>query len=361
MAARPRMRKRANWPDNLHEPRAGYYTWRDPRDGKTHILGRMPLAQAMHEAGQANLVVAKSMPTVTLSERLAVVPHSVDDLIAKMSIDDLKPSTIYARKTYDKVISAKLGKRACASITTVQVSDLIEEIKARGKMRWAQSIRKRMITLFTKGVALGWMDKNPALVTESVKVKVKRQRLTIEQFKLILAEAEKMSPWLSNAMLLALVSGQDRSTIAQWPRNSVKDGEAVVFRQKTSKWIAIPVELRLNVVGLSLDDVIAKCKATDVVSKYLIHHTENRGSIKRGAPIQLSTISNQFLAARRAAKIPDENAPSFHELRSLCKRLYVDQGNVDTKALLGHSTDAIADLYQNNRGVAPIKVRISGV
>lgn len=343
----------------MHEPRAGYYTWRDPRDGKTHILGRMPLAQAMHEAGQANLVVANSKATSMLSDRLMVVSHSIDDLIAKMSTDDLKPNTIYARKTYDRVISERFGKRVCQSITTVEVSDLIEEIKKRGKMRWAQAIRKRMITIFTKGVALGWMDKNPALVTESVKVKVKRQRLTIEQFNLILAEAEKMSPWLPNAMLLALVSGQDRSTVAQWPRNSVQDGDAVVFRQKTSKWIAIPIALRMNAICLSLADVITRCKSTGVVSKYLVHHTENRGSIKRGAPIQLSTISNQFLAARRAAGIPDENAPSFHELRSLCKRLYVDQGGVDTKALLGHSTDAIADLYQNNRGVAPIKVRVS--
>ncbi|QVN19425.1 phage integrase Arm DNA-binding domain-containing protein [Burkholderia pyrrocinia] len=37
MAARPRIRQRANWPDNLYMPRDGYYTWRDSRDGKTHI------------------------------------------------------------------------------------------------------------------------------------------------------------------------------------------------------------------------------------------------------------------------------------------------------------------------------------
>ncbi|WP_229012362.1 phage integrase Arm DNA-binding domain-containing protein [Paraburkholderia gardini] len=54
MAARPRIRRRANWPDNLHEPRPGYYTRRDPRDGKTHIPGRIDLALAIFEAQEVN-------------------------------------------------------------------------------------------------------------------------------------------------------------------------------------------------------------------------------------------------------------------------------------------------------------------
>ncbi|SFQ12222.1 phage integrase Arm DNA-binding domain-containing protein [Ralstonia sp. NFACC01] len=58
MAARPRIRKRANWPANLHEPREGYYTFRDPRNGKLHVLGRIPLAQAIFEAHEANAAIA---------------------------------------------------------------------------------------------------------------------------------------------------------------------------------------------------------------------------------------------------------------------------------------------------------------
>lgn len=37
----------------------------------------------------------------------------------------------------------------------------------------------------------------------------------------------------------------------------------------------------------------------------------------------------------------------------------MEQGNVDTKALLGHMTDAIADIYVNSRGLEPMKVRIT--
>lgn len=358
MAARPRIRRRANWPDNMHEPRPGYYVWRDPRDGKTHVLGRMPLAQAIHEAREANMIVENAKATKTLAERLTTQRRTVADLIAKMSTDGLSENTVRARADYDKVIIGKLGSKDCAVVTTMDVADMIEEIKARGKNRWAQAIRSRAVAVFAKGVALGWTERNPAEVTEEVKVKVQRKRLTLEQFHAILNEAPGVAPWLPNMMLLALVSGQDRSTVAYWPRTAVKDGEAVVMRGKTKRWIAIPVALRLNAIALSLGDVIARCKS-DVVSPYLIHHTTNRGAMKRGAPINLQTISLSFAEARRRAGIPDENAPSFHELRSLSKRLYDEQGGVDTKALLGHSRDATAALYADNRGIAPVKVRIN--
>jgi integrase len=276
-----------------------------------------------------------------------------------MPTENLKPNTIRARADYDKVIGAKLGGKDCAIVTTLDVSEVLEEIKARGKQRWAQAIRSRMIALFGKGVALGWMEKNPAKVTEEVRAKVKRKRLTLDQFEAILKEAPEVAPWLSNMMLLALISGQDRSTVAAWPRNAVKDGEAVVMRNKTQRWIAIPVALRMDVIGMSLADVIASCKSADILSPYLIHHVQNRGSIKCGAAINLQTISLSFAEARRRAGIPDDNAPSFHEIRSLAKRLYLAQGNVDTKALLGHSTEATAALYADNRGIEPIKVRIN--
>jgi hypothetical protein len=38
----------------------------------------------------------------------------------------------------------------------------------------------------------------------------------------------------------------------------------------------------------------------------------------------------------------------------------MEQGGIDTKALLGHMSDAMADLYANSRGLEPVKVRING-
>lgn len=360
MAARPRTKKRAHWPAHLHEPRPGYYVWRDPRDNKEYVLGRITLAQAIHEANEANVIAEKSAVTKTLAERLGESGKTMADLILRVSTEGLRPNTIRSNRSSDNQIKKKFGARQCNSITTVEVSDFIDAIKERGTMRRAQAIRARLIDIFATGLAIGWiLDKNVAAVTLPIKIAVSRRRLTLEQFHLIMTKAPEVAEWLPNAMLLALVSGQDRSTVGAWERAWVKDGEATVFRQKTQKWIAIPTEIRMDAIGMSLADVVVQCRKTQVVSKYLIHHTRNKGAAKRGDPVRLQTITDAFTEARKKAEIPDENAPTFHEIRSLAKRMYDEEGRVDTKALLAHSTDATANLYADNRGIAPIKVRIT--
>lgn len=360
MAARPRIRKRANWPDNLYMPREGYYTWRDPRDGKTHILGRIPLAQAIYEAQQANVVVEKSAVVRTLAERLSTPSDTVADLIKRMPTEGVKASTLKTRSYIDGAIIKKLGDVPCRDLTTKHVADLIEPLVEIGQKRWAQSIRNRLVTICRRGASLGWMTSNPAAASERPRPKTKRQRLTLETFQAIYEKAPEVADWLQNAMLLALVSGQDRSTIGGWQR-SFSNGEFVMLqRAKTSVKIEIPLALRLDVIDMSLGDVIAKCKSTNVVSKFLIHHIRNQGRANTGAHVKLGTISTAFAEARLLAGIPnDDRAPTFHEIRSLSKRLYDAQGGVDTKALLGRMTDAMAEMYADSRGIAPIKVTIA--
>ena len=359
MAARPRIRKRANWPEHLHEPRPGYFTWLDPRDKKTHILGRMPLAQAIHEAQEANLIVENAKATRTLAERLTQTESTIADLVKRMPTEGQKASTIKHRSYLDGVIVRELGTIVCRELTTKHIADFIEPISASGKKRWALSLRNRLITICRRGTSLGWMTINPAVETERPRAKTKRRRLTLEEFQAIYARAPEVADWLQNAMLLALVSGQDRSTVGRWQR-SFSSGDVVLLqRSKTSIKIEIPLALRLDAIGMSLGDVIAKCKSTGVVSKYLIHHIRNQGRAKTGTHVKLGSISNAFAEARTLAGIPnDDSSPTFHEIRSLAKRLYDAQGNVDTKALLGHMTDAMAEMYADSRGIAPVKVSI---
>ncbi|MDW3684858.1 phage integrase Arm DNA-binding domain-containing protein [Cupriavidus sp. CV2] len=357
MAARPRIRKRANWPANLHEPREGYYTYRDPRSGKVHVLGRVPLEQAIFEAHEANASITASGPK-KLAERIAEGVETVSDLLNKMPTDGLKPSTLKGLRSLDKRIRTKIGTIKCADLTTKEVADVLEKEVDAGKARWALALRSRMVAVFTKGMALGWMEKNPATVTESPKVKVRRQRLTFEQFQTILTHADEVNEWIGSAMLLALLSGQDRSTIAKWKRSDIHGDTAIVERGKTGVRIAIPLSIRLDVADMSLAEVVARCKSTGVVARNLVHHVKLTGSAKRGDSVHPDTISAAFTEARKLARIPDASAPTFHEIRSLAKRLYDEQGNVDTKSLLGHLTEKMSSLYANPRGVAPIKVRV---
>jgi hypothetical protein len=360
MAARPRLRKRANWPDNLHMPRDGYYTWRDPRDGKTHILGRMPLAQAIHEAQEANLVVAKGKVAKTLAERVQTEQHTIADLLKKMPVKGAE-STIKNRKSYDTHIERCLGSVPCAELTTKHVADMLEDVIDAGKAPLARNLRSRIVAVCKRGASLGWIvNGNPAANTEQEKLIVRRRRLRgIEEFNAIYEKAPEVADWLQNAMLLALVSGQDRSTCARWERASVKDGIATAFRKKTKIYIEIPTALRMDALGMSLADVIARCKSTGVVSKYLIHHVRNKGGAKSGQPVKIDSLSRTFAEARELAGITGDDAPSFHEIRSLSKRLYEKQGGVDTKALLGHMTETAADLYADSRGIEPVRVKIS--
>lgn len=360
MAARPRIRKRAHFPPNLHEPRPGYFTWRDPRDGKTHVIGRVSTAEAIHEAIEANLVVERGAAKRSLADRVAVGQETVAYLLSIMPAEGLAATTVSKRKSMDKEIGEHIGKIECSALTVRDIAQMLEAITERGQPGWAKDIRNRMIAACTKAVSRGWMETNPAAITELPKVVVKRQRLTLESFQAILAKAPEISPWLENAMLLAVVSGQDRSVISSWTRRHVIGDVIMAKRAKMKRYqieVAIPTALRLDVLGLTLADVIARCKATGVVSQNLIHHMVPQGQARRGDPVKADTISAAFTEARSKAGIPDEGAPTFHEIRSLAKRLYDEQGNVDTKALLGHTTDATAKLYANSRGAEPIKVR----
>lgn len=358
MAARPRIRIRVNWPSGLHEPRPGYYTWRDPRNGKTIVLGRMPLAQAIYEVQEANAKVASGIDYAKLADRIDRPRETMSDLIDRMPTEGLRQSTIRTRTFLDKTIREALGKIECSALTTKDVVGLLEAWQQKGKQRTAQSLRNRLSAICRRGCALGWMTTNPVMVTDRVKAATKRRRMTLDEFNRIFEKAPEVAPWLQNAMLLALVSGQDRSTIARWERSFSREGFAIVQRLKTGVKVEIPLALRLDAIGMSLDDVIARCKSTGVVSKYLIHHVKSNGAVKRGSHVKLGTVTTSFKAARDKAGITGEGAPTFHEIRSLAKRLYDAQGNVDTKALLGHMTDQMADMYANSRGMEALKVKI---
>jgi len=118
----------------------------------------------------------------------------------------------------------------------------------------------------------------------------------------------------------------------------------------------VPLALRLDVLGVSLDELVKE--RGKVLSPYLLHHLRPQGQAAAGDPIHPDTLSDAFTRARKLADIDDAGAPTFHELRSLCKRLYLAQGGVDTKALLGHSGERVADMYADPRGIEPVKVKL---
>lgn len=369
MNAARRDKRRRDWPRGLYEPRPGYYVWRHPTTGETMAIGRMPFADARGQAIAANVYVTSQGPT--LVERLQGAGQSVADLLDRMPTDGAAPNTLKAWRSLDKRIRAALGATPCGHLTTAACAELIEAAAGEAdddgnpKLRTAEALRSRLIAVCQRGQQLGWLKDNPATPTARPAVEVRRGRLLLEQFLAIHARAAEVAEWLPLAMMLALVTGQDRSTIAAMERAHVGADVLTVWRRKTSKTnqpVEIPLSLRLDAVGVTLADLVKH--RTPVVSRFLVHHVSPWGNAPAGSAVFPDRMSKAFTAARALAGIPvtlpdGKGAPTFHEIRSLAKRLYDQQGNVDTKALLGHSTDKMGALYADPRGAAPIRVRVA--
>lgn len=370
MNAARRSLKRRDWPKGLREPRPGYYVW-EPPGGSITIngqrrtcltIGAVSFDQARDEAIAANAHMAASRPTV--AQRMAgSSDKTVGELIDLMP-EHANKNTAKSARSLDKIIRSAIGSKLCRGVTTADCAKLLRELAGDGRARTAQAVRSRMLALFAHGQAEGLNDANPAAPTKPPAVEVLRARLSLEQFRAIHAAAPQVNEWLQQAMAIALVTGCDRSTVAGMTRQQIADGHLTIWRQKTRKTnkpVAIPLALRLDAMNWTLEDVLRR--RDSVVSRYIVHHVSPWGNAPAGSQVFPDRISKAFTAARTLAGIPDEidgkGAPTFHEIRSLAKRLYAAQGGVDTKALLGHSTDEIAELYLDERdGLPPPAVKV---
>lgn len=207
-----------------------------------------------------------------------------------------------------------------------------------------------MVDCFDRMIAKGWRKDNPASVTDSVSWKVKRARLQFGTF-MELYKATQIT-WLRNAMALAIVSGQARESCRNARFADIREGFWWNEREKTEARIALPLELRLDCFGMSLDDVVKQCRSTGVLSKHLIHQTKRVPGAGPGDPIHLGVITNTFTAELLKLGVDwgDKTPPTFHELRSLSGRLYKAQGNVNPTELYGHRDPATTAIYLDGRG-----------
>lgn len=352
---RPRNRRRRDWPSGLREPRPGYFVWRGP-NGEMAI-GRVPLSQAKDEARAANDYIQAQKPS--LLERLTGAGNTVAELLERMPASE-NNNTAKTSRSLDKKIRAALGPLPCHALTVKHCADLLEGEAEAGRKRTSQALRSRLDAVCKRGQQLGWLEFNPTQPTRTVEVVTQRSRLSLEQFRAILEKAPEVGNWLAGAMLLALLTGADRSTLAKLERGSIGPEFLTVQRGKTNVRIEIPLNLRLEVLGMTVADALTACRS-NVVSKYrfVIHHTKKYGNAPLGSSIHPDRMSHAFAEARELAGITGANPPTWHEIRSLSKRLYLEQGDVDTKALLGHKTERMSDLYADPRGSAPIRVAYS--
>jgi integrase len=335
--------------------RNGLYSYTHPLDGREKGLGRDRI-KAIQFARSANARVQQIRGELSGAQWIdGVSGKGWTDWLNRYQqlLDEREPTAAtrnHRRSLMKRARAQWPAQTGVTSIEVAMVATAIRELTDAGKHRMAQSYRSFLSDCFACAIAEGWRtDKhNPVDVTRAVKVKTKRARLTLEHFSAIYADPQ-LKPWLRNAMALALVSGQRREDIARAQRRDIRDGAWWVEQHKTGSRIAIPLGIRLDALGMSLADVLEQCKSTGILSHYIIHQTFPR---YRGKRVAIPAFTNLFTAAVKRLGVDwgDKSPPTFHELRSLSKRLYDAQGGVDTKQLLGHRSAGAAALYGDARG-----------
>lgn len=361
MAARRREASRRGWPPNLYE-RKGYFSWRNPMDGKVHGLGRDRQA-AFAEAIEANLYVQGLLNKVRLVDRLGRTGESsikewcsrYEGIVADRQVAKATRQVVQRQL---KAIEARWGARDIGSIRTRDVADYLSTWTDSGKKRMAQAVRSFLLDYFREAIAAGWADVNPVEPTRAPRVEVSRARLTLETFMAIYQQAAGMPPWVARSMELALTTGQRREDLRDMGPRSIRDGRLWVIQHKTGAHLCIPLDLRLEAVGWSVGEVVARCRDS-IISRHLLHHVAHVGKAVPGAPIRLQSITSAFADARDRCGFtwPEgKTPPTFHEIRSLAARLYAEQG-VDAQALLGHKSPDMTAVYRDVRGAEWIEVK----
>jgi integrase len=355
MLNRPK-RYDANLPRNLtYRKTKQIYSWRNPVTGQEISLGKIPRKDAVAQAIEANSYIEQNYLPSALLDRLKEQPEFTfskwleryDVILGRRN---LKPNTMKIRNNQLSTLQDEFGRKSIAGITTRDIAVFLDSYVECGKRSMAVALRSLLMDVFREAVVEGVIEKNPVEPTRTPAPEVKRERLSLEQFLTIRSAAASMGGWLQNAMNLALLTGQRREDITRMLFSDINDQRLFVTQSKTSHKLAVPLNIELSAVGLTLEAVIEECRKGNS-SDNLIYSSVRRGGRKAG-PVMPDALTGSFAEARELSGIKfGPNPPTFHEIRSLASRLYeVENGEEFAQRLLGHKNLSMTKKYLDSRG-----------
>ena len=359
--AKPRKPKNRPLPPNLYVNSVDYYYYRNPNSKKVKGLGK-DKALAIQEARAANAVLATLRPS-SLAEWVAGKTNyklsewlpTYRELWYSRSAKPPAANTVSACDlNLKKIAQWDMACMAIGDITTAHVAARLQaESENSGPMASIQ-LRSRLSDVFRMAETQGLIPQgcNPVKATYMASYEVKRERLTLEQYRAIHALAPVP---MRRAMDLALLTGQRRDDLTGMKFDDCRNGYLHVVQGKSGGTTRLQLDLGIGlaVLGMTIEQAVDNCR-DKTASDYLIHHIETRGRARRGAPLTNNGVTGMFLDARKAAGIVAEQGrtpPSFHEIRSLAQRLYREQYGAEfAQILLGHKNAATTAKYNDLRG-----------
>lgn len=342
---RARSKIRAGWPDNLYPNRDGF-KYRHPQTRKETWMG-LDRAKAFTAAKKLNALL---VTTDDLVGRVAGLGQTVADAV-RVFRQDVVPGRKWKDSTareYDIVIRRIEKDIGGREVERYSVKDCAEYIRLADGARGRNTRRLVLTWIFACAVQEGWMDANPAMQTLRFVHERQRERLTMDTYNAVWA---KSAPWLQRAMDLSLLTLLRREDVTSVKFADVRDGTLYVVPAKTDDSTLVKLAIALGDEGLAL---VARCR-DDVVSPYVTHRLPEkaRPQAKRAKARMHHTqvlpeqLTRAFKDARDAAGITGENAPTFHEIRSLGGAMLLDKGwpIEQVQALMGHASKTMTTVY----------------
>lgn len=307
------------------------------------------MAHALAQEGSAVLPARPALVQRTLNDWLVIY----EGLLAQRGYD---PQTIKNRRSNLVHVRRLWGNQPLREIRPRHISEALQPMLP-DRASTARRICDELRDIFLEAVANDWCDVNPVLNMRKPQGKVKRKRLSLETWSGMrdLAQTHRQR-WVLPMLLLALVTAQRRADLGKMRFDDVWDGHLHIEQQKKAgkdygARVALPLTLRLDVVGLTLAEVIETCRSYAPAGPTLLRKSD-------GKAIELSSLSTRFneliRAVEGAGAYREREWPSLHEVRSLSERLYRQQG-IQTQRLLGHKNQEMTDKYNDDRGLSALE------
>lgn len=352
MPPRSRKSKNKNLPDNLYPGTSKgkiYYRYRHPVTGKFHGMGSDKF-EAIEAANQLNQVlegrkdlVAKVLGLVTLKE---VSLRFLNEAV--LPDPELASGTKREKKYRINRIIKELGDHAISKITTKEIAQFLDTLTGDSYRQH----RNVLVQIFDFAITKGEIPSmiNPARIPEPrIKgIKKKRKRLTSREYITVRNAAPE---WFQIAMDISLLLCLGRHEVSGLKFSDEKDGRLYIVRKKVERHETGYISVEITP---ALREVLARAKALPPLSQYVVAKVLRGG---RRGQMRPEMISRTFHDAAKKCgvfnKLPREEWPTFHEIRSLGSSILEKSENRpkdQIQALLAHASEKQTQVYLDGHG-----------
>lgn len=359
MSPRKRITKNKGLPENLYTNSSKgntYYRYRSPNK-VYHPLGKNR-ADAIAAARKLNAYYDSLESEVSVVDRVLSESEANISEVVKRFREEFVPDRTTAESTRKleeyrlNKIENDLGSTLVSSVTTKHIADYLDNnFKGDGYTKHRGTLSQLFKFAITKGLA----ETNPVESTFAKKTEKKRQRMTLEQYKVLHAAAPD---WMKIAMEIGLLTLQGRNEVVNMKFGDLQGDYLYVIRKKTQKndWAYLRIK-----VSDDIKAIFERAEHSPVNSPYLVHHEPSRRAKAKGRSHWSQFTPNRFNELFRELRdslpiftnIPKDERPTFHEIRALGSYLYKKAGykRPDVKVLMAHSDEKMTELYQSGHEI----------